>query len=176
MKENRLWYPVPANDWNEALPLGNGILGMMVFGGVKEERIQLNEETFWSGWEFPEYDSPKTFEHLDEIRQLLFAGKYSEAQELTDKYHVCRGQGHHDSESAYGSYQTAGDLYISMPDAEEGDYCRELILDEGRAEVKCGQGRREFFVSPAYNTAGSCWCSARPWGIRRRLRCKSRHR
>ena len=50
MKENRLWYPVPANDWNEALPLGNGILGMMVFGGVKEERIQLNEETFWSGW------------------------------------------------------------------------------------------------------------------------------
>ena len=153
MKENRLWYPVPANDWNEALPLGNGILGMMVFGGVKEERIQLNEETFWSGWEYPEYDSPKTFEHLDEIRQLLFAGKYTEAQALTDKYHVCRGRGHHDSESAYGSYQTAGDLYISMPDAEASDYCRELILDEGRASVSCGQGRRDYFVSPAYNTA-----------------------
>ena len=51
MKENRLGYASPAGDWNEAMPLGNGILGMMVFGGVNEERIQLNEETFWSGWE-----------------------------------------------------------------------------------------------------------------------------
>lgn len=153
MKENRLWYPTPAENWNEALPLGNGILGMMVFGGVKEERVQLNEETFWSGWEYPEYDSPKTFEHLDEIRQLIFAGKYTEAQKLTDQYHVCRGQGHHDYHSAYGSYQTAGDLYITMPEAEEEPYCRELLLDEGRAAVKCGQGRRDFFVSPTYNTA-----------------------
>ena len=83
MKENRLWYPAPAGDWNEALPLGNGILGMMVFGGVKEERVQLNEETFWSGWEHLENDSPKTYEHLDEIRSLIFEGKYTEAQKLT---------------------------------------------------------------------------------------------
>ena len=153
MKENRLWYPAPANNWNEALPLGNGILGMMVFGGVKEERVQLNEETFWSGWEYLEYDSPKTFEHLDEIRNLLFEGKYTEAQKLASKYHVCRGQGHHDGRSAYGSYQTAGDLYITMPEADGDGYCRELLLDEGRAVVKCGKGRREFFVSPTYNTA-----------------------
>ena len=119
MKENRLWYPAPAGDWNEALPLGNGILGMMVFGGVKEERVQLNEETFWSGWEHLENDSPKTYEHLDEIRSLIFEGKYTEAQKLTNKYHVCRGGGHHDANSAYGSYQTAGDLYITMPEATE---------------------------------------------------------
>ena len=153
MKENRLWYSAPAKDWNEALPLGNGILGMMVFGGVKEERIQLNEETFWSGWEYPEYDSPKTFEHLDEIRGLIFEGKYTEAQKLTNKYHVCRGRGHHDYENAYGSYQTAGDLYITMPEMEDEGYSRELLLDEGRASVKCGKGRRDFFVSPTYNTA-----------------------
>ena len=153
MKENRLWYTAPANDWNEALPLGNGILGMMVFGGVKEERIEFNEETFWSGWEYPEYDSPKTYEHLDEIRQLIFAGKYTEAQELTSKYHVCRGRGHHDAQNAYGAYQTAGNLYITMPQASSDEYCRELLLNEGRAVVKCGAGRREFFVSPAYNTA-----------------------
>ena len=153
MKENRLWYPAPAKDWNEALPLGNGILGMMVFGGVKEERVQLNEETFWSGWEYPEYDSPETFEHLDEIRQLIFQEKYTEAQKLADQYHVCRGRGHLDDHSAYGSYQTAGDLYITMPNEETGEYCRELILDEGRVTVKNGQRRRDFFVSPAYNTA-----------------------
>ena len=153
MRENRLWYPSPANNWNEALPLGNGILGMMVFGGVKEERVQLNEETFWSGWECPEYDSPKTYEHLDEIRELIFAGKYTEAQELCNRYQICRGKGHHDSRSAYGSYQTAGDLYITMPEAEGEGYCRELLLDEGRAAVKCGKNRRDFFVSPTYNTA-----------------------
>ena len=147
MKENRLWYPAPAKDWNEALPLGNGILGMMVFGGVKEERVQLNEETFWSGWEHPEYDSPETFEHLDEIRQLIFQEKYTEAQKLADQYHVCRGRGHLDDHSAYGSYQTAGDLYITMPNEETSEYCRELLLDEGRVTVKNGQRRRDFLLN-----------------------------
>ena len=52
MKENLLWYRQPAECWEEALPLGNGKLGMMVFGGISEEHIQLNEETIWSGWCF----------------------------------------------------------------------------------------------------------------------------
>ena len=72
MKENRLFYTAPASDWNEALPLGNGRLGMMVYGGPVEERVQLNEETFWSGWEYPEYDSPETKAHLGEMRELIF--------------------------------------------------------------------------------------------------------
>ena len=153
MQENKLWYTSPAGDWNEALPLGNGILGMMVFGGVNEERIQLNEETFWSGWEYPEFDSPKTHEHLDEMRQLIFEGKYTEAQRLCNRYLICRGGGHHDVTGAYGSYQTAGDLYITLPEESDGDYRRTLYLDEGRAEVICGSSCREYFISPWYNTA-----------------------
>ena len=95
MKENKLWYNKPAADWNEALPLGNGKLGMMVFGGVDTERIQLNEKTIWSGWEYPVFDSPKTKEHLGEMRRLIFEGKYAEAQEMCNKYMVCRAEGHH---------------------------------------------------------------------------------
>ncbi len=153
MKENKLWYASPANDWNEALPLGNGKLGMMVFGGITEERIQLNEESFWSGWECDEYDSPETYEHLDEIRRLIFDGNYTEAQRLCDQYLVCRGEGHNDAVSAFGSYQTAGDLYLTIPCKTAGEYRRELILDEGRASVTYGDLRRDYFVSYTYNTA-----------------------
>ncbi len=153
MKENRLWYTAPAAEWNEATPLGNGILGMMVFGGVNEERIQLNEETFWSGWECDEYDNPKTLEHRGEINQLIFEGKYTEAQEMSCKYYTCRGVGTGDRTAAYGAYQTAGDLYIKMPGVKDSDYRRTLIIDEGRAEIKCDGTKREYFVSYKYNTA-----------------------
>lgn len=117
MKENKLWFNSPAGDWNEATPLGNGMLGMMVFGGTAEERIQLNEKTLWSGWECGEYDNPETAKHLKEMQQLIFEGKYTEAQTLCNRYMVCRGQGHHDALSAFGSYQTAGDLYVTLPEA-----------------------------------------------------------
>ena len=153
MKENLLWYQTPAEDWNEALPLGNGRLGMMVFGGVNEERLQMNEETFWSGWEQPAFDDPETFGHLEEIRAQLFSGNYTEAQRLCDRYLVCRGRGHNEVDGAFGSYQTAGDLYISLPQAVNTNYRRTLRLDEGRAEVFCGGSVREMVVSPTYDTA-----------------------
>lgn len=153
MKENKLWYTAPASSWEEALPLGNGKLGMMVFGGVSEERVQLNEETFWSGWECSEYDNPKTYEHLDEMRQLIFAGKYAEAQRLCNRYMVCRGGGHHDDSSAFGSYQTAGDLYLTMPHETAEEYRRALLLDEGRSTVSYTGAERDYFVSYDYNTA-----------------------
>ena len=75
-----LWYDSPATNWNEALPVGNGRLGAMVFGGTNRERIQLNEESVWSrqgGYE----DSPGK-EALPKVRELLFQGKYKEAQNL----------------------------------------------------------------------------------------------
>ncbi|MBO5036244.1 MAG: glycoside hydrolase family 95 protein [Clostridia bacterium] len=152
MKENRLFYTSPANIWEEALPLGNGKLGMMVFGGIEEERVQLNEETIWSGWETDDNDDPQTLKHLEEMRNLIFEGKYSEADELCEKYLVCRNK-NRDRGAAYGSYQTAGDLYITVPDENADNYKRELILDEGRAEVSFGKTKREYFISYNYNTA-----------------------
>lgn len=153
MKENRLWYTSPANNWYEAIPLGNGRLGMMVFGGISEDRIQLNEETFWTGWEFDGYDNPETPLHLDEIRKLLFEGKYVEAQDLCNKYLICRGNGSRDALSAFGTYQTAGDLYITTSHKNAEDYRRELTLDEGVSKVSYGSNKREYFVSYKYNTA-----------------------
>ena len=156
MKENRLWYDQPAKDWNEALPLGNGRLGMMVYGGVAEERVQLNEETFWSGWEDDgSSDDPETLAHLDEMRRLVFEGRYSEAQQLCNRYLVCRGPGHSDVQGAFGSYQTAGELFITFPHFKKktAGYVRDLRLDEGRATVTLPGMTREFFVSYRYNTA-----------------------
>src|ERR1700749_209259 len=76
-----LWYAQPAEKWTDALPIGNGRLGAMVFGGVFDERIQFNEDTLWKG--FPhDYDRSGAHDHLAEIRQLLFDGKTKEAVEV----------------------------------------------------------------------------------------------
>ena len=102
----KLWYLSPADAtaadnpdpwaddaaWLKALPLGNGSLGAMVFGDVNKERIQLNEETVWSGSP-QESDNPRAAVHLDKIKELLFAGKYKEATELTNRIQVCTGLG-----------------------------------------------------------------------------------
>ena len=151
MKENTLWYKQPAQMWEEALPLGNGLMGMMVFGGILEDRIQLNEKTIWSGWEFDDYDDPNTLAHLDEMRQLIFEGKYTEGQNLCDKYLICKGEGHHDVKGgAFGTYQTAGDVYLTLPSASEAGYRRQLRLDEGYAKVEYEGGLREYFISYNY--------------------------
>jgi len=92
----RLWYSEPANssvpdvkdgwqndpEWLKALPVGNGFIGAMVFGDVNKERIQLNEKSLWSGSP-DDNDNPNAFASLEKIRELLFAGKYREATELT---------------------------------------------------------------------------------------------
>ena len=81
-----LWYTKPAEKWTDALPLGNGRLGAMVFGGVEKDRIQFNEETLWTG-EPRDYTRPGAAQYLDTIRQLLFAGKQKEAEQLAgDKF------------------------------------------------------------------------------------------
>ena len=77
-----LWYRHPANQWVEALPLGNGRLGAMVFGGVNREILQLNEDTLWAGGPY-DNSNPGALEALPEARRLVFAGKYKEAEDLS---------------------------------------------------------------------------------------------
>jgi alpha-L-fucosidase 2 len=141
-----LWYRQPAASWTDALPVGNGRLGAMVFGGVDEARIQLNEESIWAGPPVPT-DRPEAKQAVTEARKLLFAGKYREAEALIAK----QGLGQRISPR---SYQTAGDLIIEQPaDGEIRDYRRSLSLPDGIAETRwlvAGQEmRRETFSSHA---------------------------
>src|ERR1044071_5735800 len=80
-----LWYRQPATAWLQAMPLGNGMIGAMVFGGVPEERIALNETTFWSGRPH-DYDDPEAFKYFPQIRDLIFAEKFQEAEKLADSH------------------------------------------------------------------------------------------
>src|SRR5664280_3538982 len=91
-----LWYAQPARCWEEALPVGNGQLGAMVYGRQPNERFQLNENTLWSGGPM-DSDNAQALPALAEIRRLLFAGQYAEAQSLTDRTQICQ-------ESKVGSF------------------------------------------------------------------------
>ena len=87
-EELSLWYSRPAKFWEEALPLGNGRLGAMVYGGVGQEMIQLNEDSIWAGPPVPEVKE-SVQEEIDRVRQLLFDGKYAEAQKLQQSLMGC---------------------------------------------------------------------------------------
>ena len=76
-----LRYDTPAKEWTEALPLGNGRIGAMLFGGVQEEHLQINEDTLWGGGPH-DYTNPEAYSHLSELRQLIFAGKVKEAWQV----------------------------------------------------------------------------------------------
>jgi alpha-L-fucosidase 2 len=123
-----LWYRQPADKWTEALPIGNGRLGAMVFGGIGEERIQLNEDTVWSG-ERRDRNNPGAREAIPEIRKLLAAGKVAEAQSLADKAVISIPR-------RLPVYQPLGDLRLRFPgDTDVSDYRRELDLDSGIVRV-----------------------------------------
>ena len=149
---NTLWYRQPAQKWTEALPVGNGRLGGMVFGGVGEERIQLNEDSLWSGGP-QDGDNPDALRWLPEIRRLLFAGEYAKAQELTYQKLVCKGPGSSaGAKGSFGSYETLGDLKLTFDHGPAAtNYRRELNLDDAIASVtyKVGEAtyRREVFSS-----------------------------
>src|ERR1051325_7669983 len=80
-----LWYRQPATAWGQGMPLGNGMIGAMVFGGVPQERIALNESSFWSGRPH-DYDDPNAFQFFPQIRDLVFAGKFQDAEKLADDH------------------------------------------------------------------------------------------
>jgi alpha-L-fucosidase 2 len=152
MSLHTLWYRKPAVIWEEALPLGNGMLGAMVFGGTDTDRIQLNEETLWSGFK-TDNENPDCASHLDEMRQLIFSGRYKEAQKLCERYLVCSGKGSRGSgeSEAYGSYQTAGDLYIERVVTDVSDYSRRLDINTGVVETSFGHIKSTYFVSYDFN-------------------------
>ncbi|MBN1924488.1 MAG: glycoside hydrolase family 95 protein [Prolixibacteraceae bacterium] len=119
----KMWYDKPANVWNEALPLGNGRLGAMVYGDPANEKIQLNEETFWSGSP-SRNDNPNALEALPKIRQLIFEGKYHEAESMINQ--------NLKAETLHGSmYQTVGNLELTFDGHDEyTGYYRELDLSK----------------------------------------------
>ncbi len=123
-----LWYDQPARRWEDALPVGNGRLGAMVYGGIRQETLQLNEETLWAG-EPGNNILPEIREYLPEIRNLIFSGKYAEAQQLAYKYLPWD----HKNRANYGMcYQPVGNLnFTFLHDGEVSEYKR--ILDIGNA-------------------------------------------
>jgi len=140
-----LWYRRPAVEWTEALAIGNGRLGAMVFGGIGKERIQLNEDTLWAGGPYdPTHD--EALAALPEARRLIFAGKYREANDLIGAKMMARPLGQM-------PYQTVGDLLLAFPETEQvTNYRRDLNLDTAIASVTYKIGdvtfTRETFASP----------------------------
>ena len=126
-RANVLWYRQPATKWTEALPIGNGRLGAMVFGAVSDERIQLNEGTVWAG-EKRDRNNPAGGAALDEVRRLLFAGKPTEAEALAGRDMIA-------VPSRMPPYQTLGDLNLRFGDQEPTNYTRELDLESATVRV-----------------------------------------
>ncbi|MEM7309814.1 MAG: glycoside hydrolase family 95 protein [Planctomycetota bacterium] len=142
-----LWYDEPAARWEEALPVGNGRLGAMVFGGVGAERLALNEDTIWAGAPF-ERDRKGAHEHLAAARELFFEGRVVEGQALMQKEFM--------TERIIRSYQPLGDLTLTFPghDAESVEgYRRDLDLDDAVATTRYTHDdvlyMRKVFASPA---------------------------
>jgi len=147
----KLWYRQPAGvDWNSALPIGNGRLGAMVFGGVERERLQLNEDSVWEGYKRSGANS-NALAALPEVRKLLFEGKNEEASDLAAKTMM-------GIPTRIKSYQPLGDLIIENTEkasAPETNYRRELDLNTGIATTAYELGgvtyTRESFASAPSN-------------------------
>ena len=140
----KLWYAQPAAKWTEALPLGNGRMGAMVFGGIASERIQFNEDTLWRGKPH-DYVRPGAGEQLAEIRRLLTEGKTKEAEKLAKEKFLS-------DPVRQMPYQPFGDLRLTFPGHENAThYRRELDLDSASASVTYKVGdvtfNREVFAS-----------------------------
>ena len=142
-----LWYDKPASNWNEALPVGNGRIGAMLFGGTDIDKIQLNEETVWAGE--PGNNIPnRVFPHIQKIRQLLFKGKNKEAQELAKVVFPRQAP----KNLNYGMpYQTVGNLELDFGHKVISNYKRSLDLNNAVSQVSYVYDgvtyKRSYFIS-----------------------------
>lgn len=137
-----LYFDKPAQNWHEAIPIGNGRLGGMVYGDVNEEKIQTNDDTFWSG-EPRNVQNPSAAQYLPKIRELLFDDKTTEAQELIDK--TMLGPWNE-------SYMPLVDIILKMNNNDAySEYSRILDLDKGLVKIRYKQNdvvyTREIFAS-----------------------------
>ena len=142
-----VWHNKPAGTWPEAHPIGNGRLGAMVFGNIKLERLQLNEGQFWSGGPY-QHLNPAARDALPKVREMIFAGKYAEAEAYAEKYIQSIPM-------REMSYQSLGDLWLDLIDVEETpveEYRRELDLDGAISRTRFVSGNviytREVLSSP----------------------------
>lgn len=163
--ETTLWYDAPASAWKEALPLGNGRLGAMVFGDPVKEHVQLNEESLWAG--APVEAWPADFRrHFDEVRRLVFAGNNVEAHAYGGKHLTARP-------TAFRSYEPLGDLWLEFdnppPASQPIAYRRELDLPEATARVTWQQGNatftRETIISAADDVLAMRIASNKPGAL-----------
>lgn len=161
--EQKLWYQEPAAEWNEALPVGNGRFGAMIFGTIEKEQYQLNEDSVWYGG-YRDRNNPDARKELPRIRKLLLNGKIKEAEELM----VAALSGVPQSER---TYQTLGNLFVQMkhPEGEATNYCRQLDLEKAIHTVTYQlQGyvyKRETFASYAENLMVIRMATNNPKGI-----------
>lgn len=147
----KLWYLEPADpkDWNQALPIGNGSLGGMLFGGVKTENIQLNEDTLWYGGP-RDRTNPDALKYLPKIRELLFAGKLKEAEKLSLLAQAATPE-------VSRHYESLGDLYIEFENHNEKikNYKRELDIDKAvitiTYKISNINYKREIFTTAVHN-------------------------
>ncbi len=140
-----LWYRQPATNWNSALPIGNGRLGAMIFGGVEREQLQLNEDTLWAGGPY-DADNTNALAALPEVRRLVFAGQYDAAASLIASNMMAKPL-------RQMPYETVGDLFLEFPtNAAVENYRRGLNLDTAVATVSYTANgvrfKREMFSSP----------------------------
>lgn len=149
--ETTIWFDAPAANFTESSPMGNGRLGAMMFGGVADERIVLNESSVWSGSR-QDADRPEAYKVLPEIQRLLLAGKNPEAEALVNANFTCQGPG--SGGAQYGCYQVLGNLHLTFrcdTNFPVTNYRRELDLDDAVTRMQYERGgvsfQREMFVS-----------------------------
>ncbi len=167
-----LWYAQPAQKWEEALPVGSGRLGAMIFGGTASERVQFNEDTLWTG--VPRsYVRPGAGDNLEQIRQLIFEGKQDEAADLFRATMISKPV-------RQKAYQPFGDLRFTFPGHEAAaDYRRILDLDSAIAttvyRVDGVEYRREVFASYPDNVIAVRITASKPGALTFSLRMDSPH-
>ena len=158
-KNLKIWFDKPAEHWmTEALPIGNGYMGAMIFGGIEEEHIQFNEESLWTGGpgadeRYNYGNRVDAYKSLPEIRTLLAENKFDEAHKLANEKltGIIHTQNSNMSFGDYGAYQTFGDLRIKVKhQGEVTEYYRDLDISKAIANVKYKAGKvnyhRQFFA------------------------------